>query len=104
MTPETDIPDLARAHREGAVVVDVREPSEYAAGHVPGALNAPLATVAGRAGELPDGRLYVVCAGGNRSKAATDVLRRAGRDAVSVVGGTKGWVSAGHPVTKGARP
>ncbi|MFC5379265.1 rhodanese-like domain-containing protein [Aquipuribacter nitratireducens] len=104
MTPQTDIPDLARARRDGAVVVDVREPSEYVAGHVPGALNVPLSTVASRAGGLPDGRLYVVCASGGRSKAATDVLRRAGRDAVSVAGGTQGWVAAGNPVTAGSQP
>jgi rhodanese-related sulfurtransferase len=48
--------------------------------------------------------VFVVCASGNRSKAGTDVLRRAGRDAVSVRGGTKGWAEAGHPVTSGARP
>lgn len=105
MTQETDLTDLVRAHAAGATVVDVREPGEYAGGHVPGAVNIPLSQLATRLGEVPtDGRLLVVCASGNRSKVGTDVLRRAGRDAVSVRGGTKGWVDAGHPVTSGARP
>ncbi|WP_380164995.1 rhodanese-like domain-containing protein [Jannaschia sp. R86511] len=105
MTIETDLADLAAAHTAGAVVVDVREPDEYVGGHVPGAVNIPLAQVRGRSAEVPsDARVYVVCASGNRSKGATDTLRAAGLDAVSVRGGTRAWREAGHPVTTGARP
>ena len=105
MTRETDLADLARAHAEGATVVDVREPGEYAEGHVPGAVNIPLSQVPARLDEVPGGgRVFVLCASGNRSKAATDVLLAAGTDAVSVRGGTKGWIQAGHPVTSGTRP
>lgn len=108
MTRETDLADLAdlvRAHADGADVVDVREPGEYAGGHVPGAINIPLSQVPARLHEVKgDGRVYVLCASGNRSKAATDLLRAAGKDAVSVRGGTKGWIQAGHPVTSGTRP
>ena len=50
MTRETDLSTLVRARLDGATVVDVREPSEYADGHVPGAVNIPLAAVAGRLG------------------------------------------------------
>ncbi len=104
MTVETDLTDLAAAHADGATVVDVREPDEYAGGHIPGALNIPLSQVRGRIGEVPsDRRVYVVCASGNRSKGATDTLRAAGVDAVSVRGGTKGWVQDGLAVTTGAR-
>lgn len=105
MTPETDLSDLARAHTDGTTVVDVREPDEYAGGHVPGAVNIPLSQVPARTAEVPsEGRVYVVCASGNRSKKATDVLRAAGLDAVSVRGGTKGWIEDGRAVTNGARP
>lgn len=103
MRTETDIDTLAAAH-PGAAVVDVREPDEYARGHVPGAVNIPLAQVGGRAAEVPDGPVFVVCASGNRSKAATSVLRRAGRDAASVRGGTAAWQRSGRPLTTGARP
>lgn len=104
MTMETDLTDLAAAHAAGATVVDVREPDEYAAGHVPGAVNIPLSQVPARTGEVPDTRVYVVCASGNRSRSATDALRAAGVDAVSVRGGTRGWVQDGHAVTSGTRP
>lgn len=105
MTVETELTDLVTAHARGATVVDVREPDEYAGGHVPGAVNIPLAQVPARAAEVPtDVRVFVVCASGNRSKKATDTLRAAGLDAVSVRGGTKGWIQDGHAVTSGARP
>ena len=105
MTVETDLTDLVTAHAGGATVVDVREPNEYAGGHVPGAVNIPLSQVPARTGEVPsEGRVLVVCVSGNRSKSATDTLRAAGVDAVSVRGGTKGWIEDGRPVTSGARP
>ena len=105
MTRETDVTALVRAHQGGATVVDVREPDEYAGGHVPGAVNIPLAALPGRLSAVPaDQRVYVVCASGGRSAAATDLLVGAGKDAVSVRGGTKAWVRAGHAVTPGPTP
>ena len=47
--------------------------------------------------------MYVVCAAGNRSLIATGMLMHAGYDAYSVLGGTNGWVKAGHPVVGGDR-
>jgi rhodanese-related sulfurtransferase len=82
--------------------VDVREPGEYLGGHVPGARLIPLAQVLARRAELPSGeRVFVICASGNRSKSATDWLRGSGIDAVSVLGGTSGWLAAGWPVVRG---
>ncbi len=83
------------------LVVDVREPWEYAEGHVPGALPMPLATVPQRAGELPVERpIYLVCAVGGRSGQAAAYLSRLGLDAVNVEGGTEGWIAAGYPVDR----
>ncbi|GAB79135.1 Rhodanese-related sulfurtransferase [Austwickia chelonae] len=102
---ECTIDDLARAHSEGATVVDVREPNEYAGGHVPGAMTAPLSRLAGHLSEIPSGGVvYVICASGNRSKAATTLLTNAGHDAVSVQGGTNGWIQSGRPVVHGMSP
>jgi rhodanese-related sulfurtransferase len=102
MTRETDIEQLAAAGA-GAVVVDVREPGEYVGGHVPGALNIPLSQVPARLTEVPAGDpVYVVCATGNRSKAGADLFTRAGREAVSVAGGTAAWQRSGRPVTAGS--
>jgi rhodanese-related sulfurtransferase len=102
---EVDLTAFAAAHNEGAVVIDVREPGEYVSGHVPGARLMPLGRLPHHLGELPRDRcVYVICASGNRSKAAAELLARAGVDAVSVAGGTGGWQQAGRPVTLGIRP
>lgn len=102
MVPEIDLQRFASAHAGGAFVLDVREPDEYVGGHVPGAVLLPLAQVHRRLGGLPKGeRVYVVCASGNRSKTAAGLLRAAGFDAVSVAGGTGGWIRQGRAVVLG---
>jgi rhodanese-related sulfurtransferase len=104
MAAETDVRALAAARADGAVVIDVREPGEYEAGHVPGARLIPLGELPARAGELPRSRrVYVICASGNRSAPAAEWLARAGWNAVSVAGGTSAWQRAGNPVVTGAR-
>jgi rhodanese-related sulfurtransferase len=91
--------ELKTALDEGAVVIDVREPEEYAAGHVPGAALVPLATVPHCLDDLPGTRpLFVVCAVGGRSAQAVAFLAAHGVDAVNVDGGTNDWVAAGYPV------
>ena len=103
--PEVDIATFAERHAEGVAVIDVREPDEYVAGHVPGAVPIPLGEVADRADEVPSGEtVYVVCAVGGRSKRAAEHLAGLGRDVVNVAGGTKGWIEAGHPTVTGDAP
>ena len=95
-TPEIAVEELA-AVRTSGVVVDVREPDEYVAGHVPGAVPIPMSQLATRMGEIDKtSPVFVVCASGNRSSAMTDLLRRAGFDAVSVAGGTGAWTRSGR--------
>ena len=85
-------------------IVDVRRPSEYATGHIPGAVNGELAHLEEKAAELdPSRQTVVVCAGGYRSSAAASILEGRGfRDLLNVVGGTGAWVSGGHPVEGGS--
>jgi rhodanese-related sulfurtransferase len=100
---EVDLATFAARRRDGAMVIDVREPAEYVAGHVPGAQLIPLSQIASRAAQLPRGvPVYVVCASGNRSLAATEYLVGAGFEAWSVAGGTSAWQRAGHAVVRGA--
>ena len=102
-TPEIAVDRLAREQSGGATVVDVREPGEYAAGHVPGTTLIPMGQLSSRLGELDKSRpVYLVCASGNRSAAVTDLLRAAGYDAYSVAGGTSAWARSGRPVETGA--
>ncbi|MEV0738461.1 rhodanese-like domain-containing protein [Streptomyces sp. NPDC050549] len=94
---------FAAAWADGALVVDVREADEYTAGHVPGARPMALRTVPGRCGELPTDRpVFVICASGNRSRTAADLMTSRGIDACSVAGGTSAWARAGRPVAAGS--
>ena len=91
-------------NRERAVVVDVREPEEFAAGHVTGAKNVPLnqleqklpATVKNKS--LP---LLLVCATGARAQRAVATARKLGYEqAQAVAGGLKSWKDANLPLEK----
>jgi rhodanese-related sulfurtransferase len=100
--PEVDLDTLAAALAEGAPLIDVRTPEEYAEVRVPGARLIPLDQLGTRTGEVPkDQRVYVVCALGGRSLAAATALREAGWDAVNVTGGTHRWVEEGRPTESG---
>jgi len=100
-TPEIDVEELAATHERG-ILVDAREPDEYDAGHVPGAVPIPMSQLANRMGEIDKtSPLFVICASGNRSSAMTDLLRGAGFDAVSVAGGTGAWARSGRPLEGG---
>lgn len=88
--------DSAKAHRlveGGALLVDVRTPEEYAAGHVDGAINVPVAELASRMDELgsKDRAVVVYCHSGNRSAVADDLLERAGFREVWDLGGMGNW-------------
>lgn len=101
---EVSLDAFAAAHADGAVVIDVREPYEYATSHVPEARLLPLAQLALHANELPrNERVYVICATGNRSLAAAGYLAKRGIDAISVADGTSGWQASGRPVHRGSR-
>jgi hydroxyacylglutathione hydrolase len=88
---------------EGAVrVVDVRQPAEWAAGHIEGAEFLTGAYIPARAEEIgEDLPVVFVCGSGNRSSVAASYLMRLGRDDVSnVIGGMGAWYSAGYPTEK----
>ncbi|MEV0185993.1 rhodanese-like domain-containing protein [Streptomyces sp. NPDC050625] len=84
-----------------AVLLDVREPYEWQAGHAPRAVHLPLSALAAGAGlpahaqALP---LVVICRSGNRSRQAAELLVARGSQAVDVIGGMRDWAEAGLPV------
>lgn len=90
--------------KEGAYVVDVREPYEYAIGHLPGAVNLPLGRFPQSLGQLPrDRKILLVCASGGRSSSAAEYLVGQGfpKERVgNLEGGTYGWMSAGLAVER----
>ena len=83
-----------------AVVLDVREPEEFARGHVPRAVNIPQAELANRLDEIPRDRpILTICQSGMRSLRSAQFLHQQGiEDVVTVVGGTAAWRAAGRPV------
>ncbi|MDX2007884.1 MAG: rhodanese-like domain-containing protein [Meiothermus sp.] len=94
--------DLQAASEPGRVVLDVREPHEYAEGHVAGSRLLPLATVEAQAGQLDKSApVYVICRSGNRSKTASEALVKMGfKDVRNVEGGILAWAAAGYPVQR----
>jgi len=94
------------ARRQELVVLDVRERSEWDAGHIPGAVHIPLTALPARLQELPTGRPVAVhCQAGGRSAIAASVLRAAGLSQISnLSGGFEAWTAAGFPVQEGDEP
>lgn len=92
----------ALGNKERVTVVDVRQDSEWTAGHLPGAVHVALGTLPGRLGDLPQngGRLVTMCAGGTRAAIAASILRRVGYQPLVVTeGGYDEWAARNWPVT-----
>ncbi len=101
---ESTTVDVAEAKRKlaarEALMIDVREPAEWQAGHVKGAKHIPLGDLATRLGEIPrDREVLLFCRSGNRSGTATKLLRSQGYEqARNVEGGIIAWTGRGFPV------
>ena len=107
--PEIDVAELAARLDAGAVLVDVRQPDEYEAGHVPTARLVPLDAVPDRldaftANGTSEGDVLVICRSGARSRAACEFLIEEGVAAVNVAGGTLAWLASGRDVVGGPLP
>ncbi|MFC8668473.1 rhodanese-like domain-containing protein [Streptomyces sp. NPDC057199] len=96
----------ARSRLHDLTVIDVRTPGEYASGHVPGALNIPLDQVRRALPELRHaterGDVLMVCASGNRSLTACELLAGEGVTAATLAGGTTAWAAEGNDVDRPA--
>lgn len=86
------------ASRTDTPLIDVRERDEFAAGHVPGAVNIPMSELGNRLEELPSEAFDVICQVGGRSARVVQALEAQGHDATNVDGGTGEWIASGHPV------
>ena len=82
-------------------LLDVRQPEEYRAGHIPGAKLIPLGELRARMNELPKNHeIICVCHSGSRSLSATRQLAGAGYQVINLSGGMIAWSRAGLPVSK----
>jgi rhodanese-related sulfurtransferase len=101
-----DVLEAERRLREDPsrpLLVDVREPGEFAQVRAPGAFLVPTSTFVRRQAELPvDRPLLIICHVGGRSSAVTAYLSSTGRtDVINVAGGMDAWARAGLPVRTG---
>ena len=107
MVREVNPKDALQRQRSGARVVDVREPNEWARGHVSGAEHIPLDVLPTRLrdGALPrEAEILFICASGGRSANAAALAEASGyRNVASVAGGTSEWAYLGLPVEGGGR-
>lgn len=96
--PDLDPRQAAELLERGeAVLLDVREPHEWASGHAPQAEHLPMGRV--RPGAVPDGRpVIAICRSGNRSGRVADLLAAAGVPVHNLAGGMAAWAAAGLPV------
>lgn len=107
-----DIQDISPAelnallkNGECPVVVDVREPWEFANGHVPGAVLMPLGQLGARLSELdPNQPVATICASGSRSQSAAALLGQRGfKKIYNVLGGTEAWQMQGFELSRNGR-
>jgi hydroxyacylglutathione hydrolase len=94
---------LRRGGPDAPLVIDVRQPSEYEAGHVPGSLAIGAGELPDRLDGLPrDRAIATICASGYRSSVAASLLRAAGFERVAwVPGGVPTWAAGGFPLEYG---
>lgn len=103
--PEIDVATLAGRLGDGAPLIDVRQPDEFAEVRVPGAVLIPLGEIPDRVADVETAAggatVYIICRSGSRSGQAVGFLRNAGIDAVNVAGGTMAWVESGAETNSG---
>jgi rhodanese-related sulfurtransferase len=101
---QADTLKATRLYNDDALVLDVREDKEFAAGHIPKAKHIPLGQLAGRLNELDKFKnkpVLVTCRSGNRSARACGMLKKAGFETVyNHAGGIIAWERANLPVTQ----
>ena len=103
--PSIEVLQLSVFLQNGATLIDVREPHEFAEIRAEGARLIPLGDVTEHTEELPASeRFFVICHLGGRSARAVAWMRQQGLDAVNVTGGTNAWVEAGLATESDAKP
>ena len=99
MTPSITVAELRDQPPSQAQLVDVRSPSEFASGHIPGAVNIPMDQIEARLDDLhASARLVLICQAGTRARMTATLLEPCQRHITILEGGTNAWLQAGLPV------
>lgn len=98
-----NVDEASELIKEGAFLLDVRQPEEWVQGHIDGATLIPLGELESRISEIPTDRdVLIICRSGNRSTQAREILRTAGlQRTTSIMGGMNAWLAEGLPVVTG---
>ena len=87
-----------------SLLVDVRSPSEFASGHIPGAVNIPMEQIEARIDDLPLHQpIILACQTGKRARMTAALLEPCGRQITVLEGGTRAWIDANLPVVASVR-
>ena len=99
MSASITVTELHRHPPVGAQLVDVRSSSEFASGHIPGAVNIPMDQIEARLEDLlPGAPLVLVCQSGKRARMTAGLLEPCERLTTVLEGGTSAWIQAGLPI------
>ena len=97
MSQSLTVADLRSQPPAHAQLIDVRSPSEFAAGHIPGAINIPMDQIESRLADLGAGPIVLVCQMGKRARMTANLLEPCHRQIAVLEGGTSAWIQAGFP-------
>jgi rhodanese-related sulfurtransferase len=97
--------ELAKWQSQVAVqLIDICSPTEYAAGHVPGAINIPMEQIESRIADLsPRSPVVLICKSGQRAAATAKLVESRRQDVLVLDGGTRAWGATGAPVVASTR-
>lgn len=100
IAPEAYVAEFSRVGQDH-FLLDVRRPDEFAGGHLEGAVNISVETLANRLNEVPrDMPIVVYCRTGNRSQTASNILAEAGFTPIYDLGGIVAWGQKGFPIVR----
>jgi rhodanese-related sulfurtransferase len=93
--------EAAHLRDQGAIICDIRSPAEYAAEHIDGARNVPLAGIDNAPKDSDQPLIFCCFSGARTAMAASRLAEAAGRPAYILDGGLRAWKSSGLPVAHG---
>lgn len=103
MNPTVTVAALKNRAAADSQLIDVRSPSEFAAGHIPGTINIPMHQIESRLADLHSGPIILICQMGKRAQMTADLLAPCGLDLTVLEGGTGAWIKAGYPIVRNVR-
>ncbi|MGD1022951.1 MAG: rhodanese-like domain-containing protein [Candidatus Sulfotelmatobacter sp.] len=99
MSPTITVAELRTPGSTLTLLVDVRSASEFASGHIPGAVNIPMDQIEARLDDLAVNLpIVLICQAGTRARMTANLLEPCQRQITVLEGGTKAWIDAGLPV------